>query len=86
MLVLTNHSIYRYAKRVFYQDVDDKRNNLAPKQYTMVKAHARNAIAGMVDVGNGKYPVPNTPLIAVVEDGHIKTFLYKASQIEQDYI
>ena len=86
MLRLTNHSIYRYAKRVFYQDVCDKRRDLAPKMYHLVKNHAREAIQNLQYVGNGKYPMAGTPLIAVVEDHTVKTFLYKPGHIEGDYV
>ncbi len=86
MLLLSNHAIYRYAKRVFYQDVCDKKRNLNPKMYHMVKRHAREAIKNIRVMGNGKYPITGTPLIAVIENNTVKTFLYKAGQIEGDYV
>ena len=86
MLRLPNHSIYRYAKRVFYQDVLAERRDLEPKMYNLVKNHALEAIRSLQYVGDGKYPIAETPLIAVVENHTVKTFLYKPGQIEGDHV
>ena len=86
MLRLTNHAIYQYAKRVFYQDVSDKRRDLTPKMYNLVKNHALEAIKSLKYVGKGSYPLAGTPLIAVVENHTVKTFVYKPGQIEKKFV
>ena len=86
MLRLSNHSVYRYAKRVFYQDVTAEKRNLSEKMYNQVRKHAQQAVKNIVCLGDGKYPIADTPLIAIVENYTVKTFLYKAGQIEGDYV
>ena len=77
MLTLSNHAVYRYAKRVFYQDVCDKESNLNAQQFRMVMQHASDTIRNIMYLGNGIYPLPDMTVAAVVEDRVIKTFIYK---------
>ena len=86
MLKLSTHAIYRYAKRIFYQDVCDKRRDLSPKMFSMVRQHASTTIENMVAICDGKYPIDNSPLVAVVKNKIIVTFIYKLGQIEEDYV